>query len=265
MDTKHSAETKGKVVATKTLIQAGVVAFVAVVVVLVWKAADVFLLVFAGILLAVFLHAISRWISQKTHFPEKWSLAIVLLTLALIVAGGIWSIAPEVSSQIDRLLQRIPEAVDQIRQQISKYEWTRKLFEHKEPLKKMTPDGSDIRSNIATVFASTFGALGSFLIFLVLGIFLAISPRTYIDGLIQLAPQTGRPRTKEVLHGIGSALESWLLAKITAMFAVGALTAIGLWLLGIELALLLGILAAILTFIPNIGPILALIPAGLLA
>jgi hypothetical protein len=56
MDTKHSVEAKGKAVATKTLIQARVVAFVGVVFVLLWKATDVFLLVFAGILLAVFLH-----------------------------------------------------------------------------------------------------------------------------------------------------------------------------------------------------------------
>jgi predicted PurR-regulated permease PerM len=46
---------------------------------------------------------------------------------------------------------------------------------------------------------------------------------------------------------------------------IGVLTALGLWLLGVELALTLGLLAALLTFIPNLGPVLALVPAVLLA
>lgn len=265
MSTNETAETEGKAYGKKTLIQASVVAFVAVVIVLLWKAAEVFLLIFAGVLLAVFLHALSRWISQKTGLPEKWSLAAVLLTLTLVVAGSIWSIAPEVSSQMDQLTESIPKAFDQTRQQILKYEWIRKLVEQKDQLEKIAPDGSNIASTIGGMFATTFGALGNLLIFLAIGIFLAISPRIYINGLVRLAPKTRRSRTREVLHAVGSALESWLLAKIAAMFAVGVLTAVGLSLIGIKLALLLGILAAILTFIPNIGPILALIPAGLLA
>jgi predicted PurR-regulated permease PerM len=93
----------------------------------------------------------------------------------------------------------------------------------------------------------------------------AISPDTYLKGLVRLVPPESRTRTTEVLHSIGTALKAWLLAKIVAMLAVGVLTAAGLWLLGIELALSLAILAAFLTFIPNIGPILALVPAALLA
>jgi predicted PurR-regulated permease PerM len=265
MNTGEKTETKEEGLGRKTLLQAGIVAFVALVIVLLWKASEIFLLIFAGILLAVFLHGLSRWTSQKAGLPEKWSLALVLLALIFIVAGGIWSIAPEVSSQIDRLTERIPEAVGQARQQVLKYEWLQKLLEQKDKLEKIAPDGSNIASTAVGLFTSTFGALGNLLIFLAIGIFLAISPRIYINGLIRLIPISKRSRAREVLQAVGSGLESWLLAKIAAMFVVGVLTAVGLWLIGVELALLLGILAAILTFIPNLGPILALIPAALLA
>jgi predicted PurR-regulated permease PerM len=265
MNTNRMAETERTGYGKKALIQAGAAAFVILGVVLVWKAAEVFLLIFAGVLLAVFLHSVIKWINQKTGLPEKWSLACILLVLVLAVAGGIWFIAPEVSSQMDRLTQRIPEAVDQAQQRILKYEWIKNLLAQKEPLEKMVPDGSDIVSTTARIFTSTFGAVGNLLIFLAIGIFLAINPRTYIDGLVRLAPKTRRLRAREVLQAMGSALESWLLAKIAAMLVVGVLTAAGLWLIGIELVLLLGLLAAILTFIPNIGPILALVPAALLA
>lgn len=261
----ESSEKEGKTPGKKALMYAGAFALVAILVILLWKAGEVFLLIFAGVLLAVFLNSLSKWIHQKTHLPEKWSLAFVLLALPLATAVGIWSVAPEVSDQIDRLTERIPQAVDQARQQVQKYEWMRKLLEEKDQIEKMAPDGSNIASTIGGMFSSTFGALANFLVFLVIGIFLAINPRIYLNGVIRLVPQNKRPRAREVLHGVGSALQSWLLAKITAMFAVGILTAVGLSLIGIELALLLGIIAALLTFIPNIGPILALIPAALLA
>jgi len=50
-----------------------------------------------------------------------------------------------------------------------------------------------------------------------------------------------------------------------AMSVVGVLTWLGLWLVGVPLAPILGLIAALLAFIPNIGPIIAAVPAVLLA
>jgi predicted PurR-regulated permease PerM len=49
------------------------------------------------------------------------------------------------------------------------------------------------------------------------------------------------------------------------MIAVGLLIFTGLWILRIPLAGTLGVIAACLTFIPNVGPILSAVPAGSLA
>src|SRR5690606_44568 len=53
--------------------------------------------------------------------------------------------------------------------------------------------------------------------------------------------------------------------QLISMTVVGVLTGAGLWLLGLPLAFILGALAALLAFIPNIGPVLAAVPAVLLA
>ena len=64
---------------------------------------------------------------------------------------------------------------------------------------------------------------------------------------------------------LGHVLRRWLLAKFISMAVVGVLTGIGLWLLEVPLAISLAVLASLLTFIPNIGPVIAAIPALLLA
>ena len=64
---------------------------------------------------------------------------------------------------------------------------------------------------------------------------------------------------------LGETLINWLLGKLFSMTVVGVLTALGLWALGIPLIGVLSLLAGLLSFIPNFGPILALIPAVLVA
>ncbi|KAK0349142.1 hypothetical protein LTR94_034350, partial [Friedmanniomyces endolithicus] len=64
---------------------------------------------------------------------------------------------------------------------------------------------------------------------------------------------------------MGDSLASWLVGKAVSMLIVGTTTAIGLSLLGVPLALILGVIAGLLDFIPYLGPIMAGVPAVLLA
>jgi len=100
------------------------------------------------------------------------------------------------------------------------------------------------------------------------GLFFAIQARLYTEGIVKLVMIGKRDRAREVIGQIGAELQRWLIAKLTAMVFVGGLTWLGLWLLGIGMPLTLAVLAALLTFIPNLGPIIAVVPAvliGLLA
>lgn len=255
----------GKLIAARTLIQAGVVAAVALSVLLVIKAAEVFLVVFGGILLAVLFQGTGSWLSHKMRLPEKLALAIAIIAPALLLTATFWFIAPDITEQADQLATRIPEAVQQLQDQALQYEWIQRLANQQDRLEKMIPGGSKAVSTVAGIFSSTFGALGNLVFAFAVGIFLAVSPAIYIGGLLRLVPLNKRTRAKEVLTATGSTLRQWLVAKIVEMAVIGVFTTLGLWLIGIELALVLGLIAGILSFIPNIGPIMALVPAVLLA
>jgi predicted PurR-regulated permease PerM len=113
--------------------------------------------------------------------------------------------------------------------------------------------------------SSTFGALGNAVIILFIGLYGALDPGVYKRGLTMLLAPSIQERGDEVLRAAGATLRNWLTAQLLAMTVVGMLTGLGLWLAGVPLAFALGLIAGLLAFIPNIGPIIAIAPALLLA
>lgn len=255
----------GKAVASKTFIQALVFALVALLVLMVLYAAEFFLVVFAGILLAILFHAVSAWIREKTGLSDTLSVAAALLLPVLLVGSFIWLVAPSVSEQATELSDRIPKAVSELRQEVRKYSWADKFLERQEQLQESLPSGSKIVDFAGRLFSSTFGALGNLVLALALGVFLSINTTSYVNGMLCLIPIGKRERARDVLEATRSTIASWLGAKIIAMTVIGVLTTVGLWLIGIDLALVLGIIAGLLSFIPNFGPVISIVPALLIA
>ena len=222
----------------------------------------VLLIIFAGVLFAVFLHGGGAWVARKCGVRGGAGVGIFALGLILLLAGAIGAFAPAVSDQFDQLSRQVPEAAHNLKERIETYSWGGRLIESVSPKGIFSDEG---RSAAATAVSSTLGGLGNAVVILFIGLYGAISPSTYRGGFIALVAPSVRPRAEQVLDRIGETLRDWLAAKLISMAVVGVLTGAGLWLVGIPLAFLLGLIAALLTFIPNIGPILAAVPAVLLA
>lgn len=228
-------------------------------------AIDVLLLVFAGVLVALFLRALSDWISEHTPLSARWSLALVVLALAGLVALGLWLGGTRLAGQVDELKEKLPRAIEELKEWLEKTGWGRTLLDRLPATDELIPRRRDLLSRVGGAVSSTLGWLGDGLVVMFIGLFLAAEPGIYVNGLVRLVPRGRRERAREVLRAVGSTLRYWLLGKILAMALIGVVTTVGLWLLGLPLALTLGVLAALLTFIPNIGPVLSAVPAVLLA
>ena len=105
----------------------------------------------------------------------------------------------------------------------------------------------------------------TFLLVVIVGIYLAAQPRFYLEGMLKLFPKREGPRLREVFLAVGHTLRWWLIGQLVPMLAIGVLTAVGLKLIGVPLWLPLAVIAALLNFIPNFGPIIASVPALLIA
>jgi len=104
---------------------------------------------------------------------------------------------------------------------------------------------------------TTVGAFGSVALIIFVGIYFAMDPQLYRRGLIRMVPQHYRAPVDDALGASGHALSRWLLGQAISMVFVGVATAIGLAALGIPLAMSLGVIAGMLTFIPFFGALAA--------
>ena len=248
------------------VIAAGIV-LAAVGLYLIWIAADVLLLVFAGILLGIFISTLADAVRRLTAVRYGAALAAVLVLLIAALGTGAWLLSGNVANEIQLLSERLPQSLGELRQRLQQYPMGRLILQATSALDAVS--GERVLTGVTGAFTrslgATLGALVNVIVVLAVGIYVAYDPTLYQRGIIHLVPLRRRDRAREVLEAMGHTLRWWLVGQATIMCTVGVITGVGLALLGVPLALSLGILAGLLEFIPYVGPFLAFVPALLLA
>lgn len=237
-------------------------AAIVVIALVVWQLARVFLVVFAAILLAILLDGIARFIERISPIGHRIALALGILLVIGILAAPILLAGDQITDQISRLADKLPEAIDEIKSLLRQYIWGRALLS--SPSGLVDEPGAMV-SHITGFFSTGLNLIADVLIILIVGIYIAINPRLYVRGLTMLVPPKARARATEALNAIGHALGWWLIGQFASMAIIGVLTGVGLSMIGMPLALVLGLIAGIFSFIPMIGPLLAAVPGLLIA
>lgn len=229
-----------------------------------WRGARVLLEAFAGILFAVFLAALSDRVSKHTRLSYGRSLAVVVAGLFLIACGLGYVSWSRLSTQISEMMQALPRSLGQIKAYLMQYPWGKYLVQR-------APDATTRLVEVGrftelTGFVSgVAGFLEAAVVIVVVGLFGAAEPGLYKAGLLRLVPPLHRPRVGEVADAIAFNLRQWLVGQVLLMIVLGITTAVGLWLVGIPMALTLGLIAGVLELVPYVGPWLSAVPAGLIA
>ncbi len=108
---------------------------------------------------------------------------------------------------------------------------------------------------------STFEMIAGLLLILMMSLYIGADPDTYRNGLLHLFPKRKRVRMGEVLSAMATILRKWLVTQLIAMVTIGVVSTIALLALGVKAPFALGIIAALLEFVPTIGPVLSAVPA----
>lgn len=234
----------------------------AILLVLLLTAPDVPLVIFAGILVAVLISAGGNWITRRIGISRRLGIGLFLLVTNLALVGVVTAFVPAIMEQANAFAEQAPAAVETLRQRVADLPWLERLLADVSPSALASGESGAMA---AGAISSTFGTLGNLVIVLFIGLFGALDPDLYRRGVSSLLAPSLRPRAREVMDELGETVHGWLTAKLISMALVGVLTGLGLWAIGVPLALLLGLIAGLLAFIPNLGPVIAAAPAILLA
>jgi predicted PurR-regulated permease PerM len=232
---------------------------------MVWYAADAFLLIFAAVLVTVLLRTPTNWLAGRTGMPSGMALGLVILTLlGLMFLIGLL-LGPGVMEEGRKLVEIVPRSPEELKEFVEQHEWGRAT------LGQIPGVYADIFKTAERVLVNTgvlmapiqFIAYLLFVLFITL--YFSTEPGLYQYGIVRALPHDKRARGREIVERLASTIRRFLFARLVSMTIVGVLTTILLLVLGVPLAIFLGLTAGLLTFVPYLGPIIATIPIVLVA
>lgn len=224
------------------------------------------LVLFAGVLLGVLLRGFRDAVADRTGLRPTVALLLVLAVIAGVITGIGWIVGPAIANQTADLRERLPEALAELRGRIESYEWGRRLIaQAPTSVEKVVESQGGVVQGATNIFSQTLSIVAGIFVVVFSGIFLAAEPRSYLGGLVRFVPPRRRERAREVLTDVELTLRWWLIARAIGMTFVGLCIFVGLLILGHPLALVFGLIAGLFDFIPYFGPLIAAVPAVLLA
>lgn len=245
-----------------------------------WYFSGTLFLIFAGVLLGVALNALTELVGRFMGGPHALRLAVVCVVLAAMLAGVVFLGGSTIADQAKVLSTTLKSQVVNVKTFLEQHGVDTSYFDFNgvtaDPAtdaKPVTPaarsnssglpsagaiasSGGAIVSQTLKIILGTVGALGNFFIVLFLGLSFAAQPSVYRKGLLHLTPPRHRRPVTTIVDRISDTLQRWLIAQMITMVAVGAITWIGLMLIGIPSAFILGVQAGLLAFIPTVGALL---------
>lgn len=244
----------------KVWIAGGILALLICVLFFLRSVFSVLLLVLAGALISLLFHGIAGLIQKKTKWPHWLCMTLSIVFVLLFVGAVSWFTGYRIQNEVAQLTKELPATWQHAKEKMGSTALGQELLSRAQ--------GDEVQQKakaiFKTFFKSTFGILGDVYVVLFLGIFFLAAPDLYQKGIVRLVPPKGREKARAVIEKTSSHLKKWLAGKFFAMFVVFVLTSVGLLILGFNMWLVLAIIAGLLNFIPNFGPMIAMIPAALL-
>ena len=105
-----------------------------------------------------------------------------------------------------------------------------------------------------TLVSGVFGVLLSSVLIVTMSVFWLMSADKLRAFALDLLPAQAQPQGALLFSDLGRTLGGWVRGTLVAILLIGVFTALGLALLGVPYALLLGLLAGVLELIPYLGP-----------
>ncbi len=208
---------------------------------------DIVFTILGGIIIAIILSTLISFTSRKTNLSWMFSFIIVLF-IVLIVLGSIsYYLSSTIISQSTQLFSEISSQATNLLSEIeTRFGISISNLDFFNLIR-------DVLSN--NLIFSVLTYLSLFLIAIFLGIYFSYSPNDYFNDFNK------NGKMKSALLRSRKELKNWVIGTLYSMIIIGTVTTIALLILDVRYAIVLGLLAGLLEFIPYVGPIISWVPA----
>lgn len=254
----RQASVDGGTVAKATLIVLGIAA-------LGWMLIELshfMMLLFASIVIGAVFSRLASLIERRMGLRRGLALALAVFGVIALLVGAFALFGTQIAREFDTIRRTIPPAVADVEALLDRYGLGDRA---RELISSGTSDMSQLVSRAGGYLIAAGSGIADFALVLVGAIFLAADPATYRRGLLLLTPARAEAPLSAAIDDAAKGLAGWMTGQALSSLVVGALTWAGLVLLGVPAAGGLALIAGLLDVIPMIGPVIAGIPAVLLA
>jgi predicted PurR-regulated permease PerM len=235
-------------------------------VLLLWLAgrvAEVFLLLFLGILLSLVIGSLADTLHRRVRLPERLAFLGAIVTTFGGVALLFWVLVPPLIAQTQGLVKVLPAYISGWEAAIDR------LAERVPALKSVYTPGQhkllfavydQVAGQLGNVVPKVLGiveALVSIFSVIVMALYLALHPALYREWLIALFPPIHRDLVRDVLGDCASSLRAYIVGLLLTMTFLGTLTAVGLYFLHVPYYVTFGVFTGLATIVPFFGTLLA--------
>ena len=230
---------------------------------MVGKTADVFLLLFIAIIFSLYLGAVRDFLVHRARVPER--LAFFLAVIGTVVAlGGLMTLlVPPVVEQTRQLVDVLPAYITNwekgIDHFVGRFPAMRSVWQPGQHqvlqavYDRLTSAANDLAPKVFSVVTALIDLFAVF----VMAIYMALQPGVYREWLIALFPPVHRDLVRDVLRDLADTLRAYIVAQLTTMSVLAALTAAGLYFLNVPYWLTFGIFTGLVAIVPFFGTLLS--------
>lgn len=221
---------------------------------------DVLILLFVAFILKSALSPVVNQLEERLRFSRLLAIISLYIILIAILAAVFATILPLFIEQTDKLIKNFPTYVEQLALAFPQLSLRNQDF-----INTLSSEITSFGSHIVEITLGIFSGVLAVITVVFLTFYFLLDEKNMKHRLYESLPPQYRERTMRITHNVETRLGAWVRGQLMLSFIIGLLYFIGLRILGIQSPLALGLIAAVMEVVPVIGPILAAIPAVLIA
>jgi len=212
---------------------------------------------------------------EKFKLSRTWSVVIVFSVISLLLLLVLLLLVPQIEKQIAYLIQKLPDYIDAFQHKAIPWLTTQlgmddlkiDMGTFKQWLSQHWQQAGGfaqvVLGSLSTSGLAIVGWVGSLVLIPVVTFYLLRDWDLLVARLHEFIPRSVESKVSQIACESDDILGAFMRGQLLVMLSLAVIYCLGLWMVGLKLALLIGLLAGLVSFVPYLGFIIGILAAGI--